>query len=288
MHLLAISLLALSIHAFTFPAGAEEKPWVEVGSEQLGFFQSLQRSQGLTTDRKGNFWFSANQNLARTLSWTGPSEERNDHPFPDELMALGANHIGDIDYAEDTLFAPIEDGHGYKHPFVGLYDAKSLLLRRVIALPKDWQPDGVPWISVDSTHCFLISSQYHHVTQINFYDIESGQPRKQISLAPASTMLNAIQGGKYWNDHLYMTADDPEGGFALYEMDLATGTVGKLFHLHNEIKEVEGVAFLTNTNTDSLENSSISDFYILGASGRGLGTRMKLYHWKHSVIEISR
>lgn len=273
---LVLYSLALAIFAaLPITAQAQDSPqdttWSEVGSFQFDLFTSLLRCQGMTTDHEGRFWFSANQNLSRADSWTGATQERNDEPFSDYLRANGANHIGDIEYLHGKIYAPIEDGPRYHHPFVAIYNAADMILERIIPLPQIMQPDGVPWLTIDPERGYLITSQYHHTTQINLYDLESGALRKQI---PMSARLESIQGGKYLKDHVYMTANDPAGGYALYDLDIWTGSVEKLFHLNDLVTEVEGLSVDSNGDRDGLE------FYILAANGNGLSRRIVLYHWK--------
>src|SRR3982750_4428930 len=102
------------------------------------------RSQGATTD--GQSWF---------FSWQG-GLEKTDNAFltqaagtwpadiavqpqvnPDGSNHVGGNHIGDIDYYNGLIYAPIEDGGEnagvvqvndpeYQHPYIALYDAQTL------------------------------------------------------------------------------------------------------------------------------------------------------------------
>ena len=269
-------LLAASF-LFSLPQNYFASTWVQTRSYRFGVLDSLQRSQGITHDQDGNIWFSANQSLIRTSTWNGTVTQSNMNPFSPELKAAGANHIGDIDFANGSIYAPIEDGSKYQHPFVGVFDAKTLQLKQTLALPLALQPDGVPWVTVDAAGGRLITSQYSNTTAINIYDLQTAQALQQI---PMSMKLDSIQGGKYWNQHLYMTANDPDGGFALYDLNLTSSEVQKIIHLNSEITEVEGLTFLTTAPVVRGEDSQISDFYILGLTGQNLNRRLNLYHWQ--------
>jgi aconitase B len=126
-------------------------------------------------------------------------------------------------------------------------------------------------VTVDPAHQRVITATYSNTSKINTYDWQTGQLIEQI---PMSSTLNSIQGGKFWKSHLYMTANDPAGGFAVFDMDLQTGLVQKIIHLNQDIVEIEGLTFLADAN------GSITDFYVLGVTGSGLGKRIVLYHWK--------
>jgi hypothetical protein len=217
--------------------------------------------------------------MIRVKGFTGLTKATNPDPIPEELKRLGENHVGDIDVVSGFIFAPIEDGPKYRRPFVGIYTASDLDLVKLLEISPEWLPDGIPWITADPDHQTLITAQYHQATRINLYDMRTGAPLKQIAMAPTPTMLDSIQGGKYFNYHLYMTANDPDGGHAVFEMNLLNGSVQKLIHLNDEITEVEGLTFLADPHR-SRETPTISDFFVLGVAGAGLSKRMVLYHWK--------
>lgn len=263
--------MALSAPAFAQDVSPQSS-WTEVEAYRFGFFETLQRSQGVTTDQHGNFWYSANYTLIRCQDWITCTRASNTDAIPQEIKELGGNHIGDIDYADGLIYAPIEDGSTYQHPFVGIYTSQDLELVKTLSLSKEWQPDGVPWVTTDAAHQTLITSSYGHPDRINLYDLNTGRPLRQI---PMSMALDSVQGGKFWKNHLYMSAKDAAGGSAVYEMDLTSGKVEKLFHINNEISEVEGLSYVVNS-----DNSSINDFYVLSITGSGFGRRVVLYHWK--------
>jgi len=45
------------------------------------------------------------------------------------------------------------------------------------------------------------------------------------------------------NNYLYLTADDDEQGFAIYRVDLTSGSVIQVIKLPENIREVEGLTF---------------------------------------------
>lgn len=247
--------------------------WVSAGSKKFGIFQSLDRSQGITNDGKGHFWFSANQKLMRVKSDYTSVEASNSSPFSAALKDLDANHIGDIDYYNGKIYAPIEDGNTYKHPVIAAYNAQTLKLETFEEVPRNWQPDGVPWIAVDGPDNYLISAQYSNTTRINFYDLSTFQQVKQVEL---SHMITSIQGGKVFNGSLYMTANnDKPNSFALYKMNLVSGQVDKILVFNSAITEIEGLTFENRGNEVYL--------HVLSITGNGLGRRIVLFDFKKSA-----
>jgi hypothetical protein len=266
--------LLLSVCAWTASGSAQVSTWKETGAQHFSLFQSLHQSQGVVTDQKGNVWYSSNYTLTRCQTWTQCTRVSNDDAIPQDIKALGGDHIGDIDYANGFIYAPIEDGDGFKMPFVGIYQSEDLQFVKSIALSSQWQPDGVPWIAVDSANQALVTSQYERVKSINFYELSSGRPLRQLSL---STELSSVQGGKVWKNHLYLTANNTGEGFAVYDVDLSSGTVQKLFKINGELSEVEGLTPVVNAG-----NNSVDEFYILGLTGKKMGRRTVLYQWKRA------
>jgi hypothetical protein len=264
--------LLLGVFIWTASGSAQVSTWKESRVQHFGLFQSLHQSQGLVTDQKGNVWYSSNYTLTRCQTWTQCTRGSNDDAIPQDIKALGGDHIGDIDYANGFIYAPIEDGDGFKRPFVGIYQSEDLQFVKSIALSSQWQPDGVPWIAVDAANQTLVTSQYERVNSINFYELSSGRPLRQLSL---STELNSVQGGKVWKNHLYLTANNANEGFAVYDVDLSSGNVQKLFKINGELSEVEGLALVANS-----ADKSVNEFYILGLTGKKMGRRTVVYQWK--------
>ncbi|MBC7711743.1 MAG: hypothetical protein H7177_00290 [Rhizobacter sp.] len=245
-------------------------PWVKVPSVRFGFFQSFDRTQGVTSDGLGNFWFSGNTSLYRT----GSNVEQNivslSEPFSPLLTALGASHIGDIDWHGQNIYASIQDGGKFQHPIVGIYDAASLTLKNSYFLPMAWQPDGVPWIAVDHAKKEILSSKFSDVQMINVYDLSSMGQLRQIKI---STTLSGIQGGKVSGNYLYVTANDiGRTGFALFYINLQTGAVFKAFQFPDDVREIEGLVLTSS--------SSGCDLYVLAQTGSYLSIRMELYNYK--------
>ncbi|MBC7465414.1 MAG: hypothetical protein H7256_05425 [Bdellovibrio sp.] len=243
--------------------------WTLLESTKFGVFESLARCQGLTNDGQGHFWFSANQKLTRTTSNYTTEEKVNSSPL-EEMKNLGANHIGDIDFSNGKIYAPVEDGRDYQHPIIAVYNAQTLDLEKYSEISKEWLPDGIPWLAVDAKHSYLITSQYSHTTHINLYDLQTFKPVRQI---PMSQMLTSIQGGKVFGDYLYMTANNETNtGFAVYKMDLMTGQISKIISIDPSVVEIEGLTL--NTQADG------QHMYVLGLTGSGLGKRIRLFHFK--------
>jgi hypothetical protein len=101
---------------------AGQMPPVDMLNRQNGVL----RSQGVATDGH-SFVFSWQFGLTRTTTDAQQTVlTRNTLAIPPQIAAYGGNHIGDIDYYHGKIYAPIEDGSKYLHPFIAIYDAKTL------------------------------------------------------------------------------------------------------------------------------------------------------------------
>lgn len=248
-----------------------QRPWAKVASVRFGIIEGFDRNQGFATDGEGNFWFSGKKVLLKSKKDFSSTEVKNSKPFSNEMEGYGGNHIGDIDYSEDRLYVPVEDGKKYQNPVLGIYDAKSLAFLKSFLLPVDWQPDGLPWIAVSSVRREIFSSKYGQATKINVYDSESLVPLRQIEL---SQKIDEIQGGQVVGNTLFLSGDeaDTSKAFAIYEVDLHSGKVEKTLPLPSSVIEVEGIGLVSKPDS--------CDLYVLTVSGKGLGIRSKLFHFK--------
>jgi hypothetical protein len=248
--------------------------WKQMDSHQFTLWKSLFRSQGLTNDGHGNFWFSSAVSLMKTSDKWASADDFSFFPYPEELNSLGINHIGDIDYFDGKLVVPLEDGSKYEHPHLAIYNAETLEVEKYKAVPRDWQIDGVPWAAVDVANGRIYSAQYRGTTKLNVYDINTLEPVTQI---PMSQEMNAIQGAKVLDGSLYMTANAPSSGFAIYKMNLSSGAISQVGELASDVTEVEGLTFVPHESEVSTSNY---DMYVIAVTGKGLKRRTKLCEYQ--------
>lgn len=233
-------------------ADQDQEKWVETSVDNFYLPGGLFRSQGLA-NTQGDVVFSWQYGLEKTtLSPDYQVLNRNfKYPsvpgIPSALLAFGDNHIGDIDYYDGKIYAPIEDGPTYQHPNIAVFDAKTLQpTGEVYALPLDIQgQQGVPWIAVDGEEGKAYTSQWDPISTINVFDLNTFQLEKQIAL---STTIGRIQGAKVYHGALYATSDNADK--SVYKIDLRDGTVTELFKMKDlpsygnyTVHEMEGLAF---------------------------------------------
>ncbi len=260
--------LALVVPAGTAGAAAKRCPvsWRLVGTDTFKLQDALVRSQGVTTD--GRSWFFSWQGgLQHTLNDFTPIGVNT---LPPELAVapslgadgsnhLGDNHIGDIDYYNGLIYAPVEDGGEsagplnvndpeYQAPHIALYDAKTLAYTGV-SYPLDVgiSEAGVPWVAVDSRHGRVYTAEWEMPhDRLNVFDTQMRFKRFLPLVYPpalgAGFHLSRIQGAKVLGHTMYATRDDDAK--TVFAIDLRTGVVTKLFSLDpgTSDAELEGIA----------------------------------------------
>jgi hypothetical protein len=231
--------------ALTLPASAAAKcsGWRMVGSDTFRAHDALLRSQGVTTDGAGWF-FSWQGGLQRTLDNYVPLAAAT---LPPELALGGDNHIGDIDYYNGLIYAPVEDGDAYQSPHIALYDARTLLYTGV-SYPLDVgiHEAGVPWVAVDARRAEAYTAEWDMPhDRLNVFDTQMRFKRFLALHYPDSLgtgfHLSRIQGAKVDGRTMYATRDDAEK--SVWSIDLRSGEVKKLFALKPAVSaELEGLA----------------------------------------------
>jgi hypothetical protein len=239
--------------------------WKLVGSDTFRLHDALLRSQGVTTD--GHGWvFSWQGGLERTLDDYTPMAIGL---LPPQLAVapsldpgggnrLGDNHIGDIDYHDGLIYAPVEDGGEsvgplnvndpeYQAPHIALYDARTLAYTGV-SYPLDVaiSEAGVPWVAVDGRRRQVYTAEWDMPhDRVNVFDLQMHFKRFLPLRYPAALgpdfHLSRIQGAKVYGHTLYATRDDADK--TVFSIDLRTGDVTKLFSLKPAVPaELEGLA----------------------------------------------
>jgi hypothetical protein len=261
--LVALWLLSAAVHPRA--AAACAPGWKLVRADTFRLHDALLRSQGVATDGRG--WvFSWQGGLERTLDDYTPVAFGT---LPPELALapsvepgggnhLGDNHIGDIDYYNGVIYAPVEDGGEglgplrlndpeYQAPHIALYDARTLLYTG-ISYPLDVgiSEAGVPWVAVDARRRQVYTAEWDMPhDRLNVFDLGMHFKRFLPLRYPASLgpgfHLSRIQGAKVDGHLLYATRDDAEK--TVFSIDLRGGAVTRLFALKPSVHaELEGLA----------------------------------------------
>ncbi|HVO31117.1 MAG TPA: hypothetical protein VMV18_10285 [bacterium] len=224
--------------------------WAQIGSDTFSLLDGLKRSQGVTTD--GTSWFfSWEKGLQHTdLAYNVITD--NILAIPLAQAALGDNHIGDIDYANGSLYVPLEDGSAYVHPYLASYDPTTLTSTAVVAVDNTLMTAGVPWVAADAARSSLYIAQWDPTPSLYVYDMATMAYVRSI---PLSTTLARIQGAKVFEGSLYASTDDSAKD--IYKINLETGTVIPLFALNLSTEE-EGLAFLARPDGSLMHTLNVS------------------------------
>ncbi len=158
--------------------------------------------QGYATDGVSHFLFDTRRILKRADDATWHITGVNDKPFSG---LTGYDHIGDGDYFEGFLYAPVEHYASctdYSNPAVFLFDASTLVRTRVISLPVAQEVSGVAVLPAARE---LWVSSYCDGNQLWVYDVDTFELRRVVKLTPA---LATVQGLAYREPLFYIAQND--------------------------------------------------------------------------------
>lgn len=187
------------------------------------FFEDRYMSnQGITNDGE-YFYFSGKKNLGKAKIEDGEIRLIMTNAIPDELAEKGCNHIGGISYYDGKIYAAIEDGPDYQHPFIALYDAETLEYTNVsYELPQSLHTEGVPWCAIDAKKGLLYTAEWENATVLNVFDLDT---MKLLYVLPLSSKIDQVQGGEVFDGALYLSADEKADEKSIFKVNLITGKV---------------------------------------------------------------
>jgi len=236
----------------TLPAQADNlDSWQLVGEEHFylhsppNSFTGLFRSQGIASD--GAQWFFsweyglertdlAFNSIQRNFSFVPPNSLTPGIPL--ELLALGLNHIGDIDYYNGILYVPVDASPNYTTGYVALYNASDLsytgVAYRLFGAPSNPDNDIASWVAVDDKGEFGYGKEWQEGNSINVYRVSDWSFSHTITL---DTNLKYIQGGKVWGNWLYMSSNNQTR--SVYRANIKSGQVQELFQLPLPVGDIK-------------------------------------------------
>ena len=238
---------------------SDTETWIHTGIDRFYMAGALTRSQGVAYDQSSDsLVFSWQYGLQRTtLDYSTLKAEPL--AIPAEILAQGGDHIGGIDCYEGLIYAPIEDGDDYLHPYVVLFNAQTLgFTGTTYLLPHDLQTEGVPWIAIDAARGVFYTAEWSPIYVINRFSLEDFSEQGQLTL---DTTLKRIQGAKVYHGALYAASDNDDK--SIYRIDLDNGHVSELLR----ILELPGVfaqdPFLETEDLAFYDDGSGSDMHVI-------------------------
>jgi hypothetical protein len=155
----------------------------------------------------GFYWVSGSTTLTKyDENWNVVAE--NTDPF--KGYALEVNHIGDIDVYDGEIYAGVEyfmDGEA-SNIQMAVYDAETLQLTRTYMFDPESGQTEVSGMTVDPDHGSMWMCSWAMDDSGSYlyrYDLESGAYLGKVRMEIPPQL---IQGIKYYDGWLYITADD--------------------------------------------------------------------------------
>ena len=158
----------------------------------------------------------------------------NEHAIPDEWMAKGYDHVGDIDVIGDVLYAPYEQpNYELGRQATAIYDATTL---RFVSAVEVKQLEN-SFVTVDPETMIAYSMVRFGGDALLRYDVD----KDWAPLAPQrmSRLVDKVQGADIADGAAWLSTDDTDKG--LYRVDLVTGHVDTLGSLGYPTGEGEGI-----------------------------------------------
>lgn len=249
----AIAIVA-AIGFASVPEAAFAATWTRTASyNRWTGFNALERGQGVATDNT-YFYYNGPYSMVKATISNDHEVASNAAAIPSALSsAYGVNHIGDIDYYNGYVVAPLEDGSNYQHPLLALYDANSLgYTGRYVQLPLQTMPGGVPWVAVDAPAGLVYTAAWNQdaaagTDQLVAYSLNdlltlpAGATLPVVKTVKLSQPLNRIQGATMFQGKLYASVDITNDK-SVYSIDPVSGQVA--WELHQDVEpndEVQGI-----------------------------------------------
>ncbi len=279
--ILTALLTLLSMFGFT-PTPADPGDGCVLLSEQSFYgIEFFARAQGVTTDGS-SYYFSSNLSLCKT-DLHGNRELINYEAIPAELLVKGCNHIGGISYYDGRIYASIESGNKdvatgneYEYSYIVSYNADTLkpegLCKR---LPREYQPDGVPWCAVDANRGYLYTSAWNDAQTLNIYRLTDGELLRTV---PLSQTVSRVQGAEVYDCMIYMSTDTKADKKEVLSVDPETGEVKTVFTRNVGIDtEAEGMTI--RKTVDGV------NFYFIDIAPNRLSMKLREYGILGSPVE---
>ena len=243
----AIMLLIVSMdeRELPDPDGAEI-----VGRQRYVLEDYYMCNQGVTNDGT-YYYFSGKKNLGKADMQTGEIFRINTSPIPKELEDLGCNHIGGLSCCNGILYAAVEDGPDYLHPFIVLYEADTLKYTgRFYELPQELHKEGVPWCAVDAQQRLLYTAEWSSATVLNVFALDD---LHLVGTIPLSAPIDRMQGGELFDGKLYLSCDEENDLKRVFSVDVRTGDVQVVFSRNiGEAFEAEDLTVCAGPDGDPL------------------------------------
>ncbi len=220
----AIMLLIVSVDERNLPAPEGAR----IVSRQRYVLEDYYMSnQGVTNDGT-YFYFSGKKNLGKAKMEDGEIFRINTSPIPKELQELGCDHIGGLSCYNGIIYAAVEDGPDYLHPFIVLYDAQTLaFIGRYYELPQQLHTEGVPWCAIDAERQELYTAEWSNATVLNVFALDDLHLLRTV---PLSEPIDRMQGGEVFGGVLYLSCDEENDLKRVFSVDPVTGTVQVTFN----------------------------------------------------------
>jgi hypothetical protein len=154
--------------------------------------------------------------------------------IPDDWVARGFNHIGDVDVADGVLYAPLEQpDYELGTQAMLTYDAATLEFKSGLDIAQHHNS----FVTVDAAAGVAYSMDYFGGEALLRYDIDDNW--RVLEPIKMSMLVENVQGADLHDGAAWLSTDDATEG--VYRVDLETGKVDVLGSIGHVDGEGEGI-----------------------------------------------
>lgn len=145
-------------------------------------------------------------------------QAKNEQAIPEDKLAQGFDHIGDIDVVDGIIYAPLEQGdYDAMRQAMVRYDAATLAFIDLVEVHQSHNA----WVTVDPATNIAYSMSGFTDDEVLRYDVADGwKPLAPIAL---DRTIERVQGGDVARGYLWLSTDDATNG--VFRVDMASGAV---------------------------------------------------------------
>lgn len=255
LRFLAFTGLFLLLLAGPSAASEPVANWQQTSVKSFYGLDGTTKSQGMASDGRRMF-FSWNFGLHSTLlDMETQLVAHLTTAIPEDLLAEGSNHIGDIDYYRGKIYAPIEAAPKHLNSYIVPFDADTLLpTGERYRLDYDLLTKGVPWVAIDAPRKVAYTGEWNNQGVLNVHRLSDFKITSTVAL---SGPIPRIQGAKVYKGILYAARDNgPEK--SIEAINPVTGEITHLFDRNlGDEDEAGGITFVRNAGGTTMRTADI-------------------------------
>lgn len=158
--------------------------------------------------------------------------------IPADLMAMGYDHIGDIDIIDGIIYSGIEGKDAGQNALLAKWNTSDLSFISFSTT----ETNSLPWVAVEPKTKIIYSAYWNDHYAFQMYDIETFEHIGEFRVAENVTLPGEIQGGAFYEGALYIVTNEND---EVWRVDMSTGGINLELsdEYEHHVYEMEGIDF---------------------------------------------